>query len=148
MADFVLPERRVPIDLAGGDYDGAEIIVNLRVPMNVVRQYDVLLADDSVGVPAFIEGAGALLFTHGRPTWNLADADGPIPATPEDFGRLDWQTQRAVINAWMSGVVNPPRPLSLPSSATEPSPEASTSPPNSTGPSDSTDSSEPTPATP
>lgn len=91
------------------DMEGAEVTVTIGVPIRAVMAYDE--ADGP-------EASWAVFIEHAKPSWNLEDADGPIPADASAFDRLPVPVLRAVMRGWRDATVNPPAPLPQPSSVT------------------------------
>ena len=122
-ATMRLPEVTAPLDV-DGDFTGATIIVRTR-PIGLVfllraqELIHVCLDDErrAEWKDAGIELAD-LFATHGLLSWDLEDHLGEIPATREGMGRLTFGQQTDLAIGWVSKVVNPPRPLSPPSSNT------------------------------
>jgi hypothetical protein len=92
-------------------YDGAEVTVNISLPLHALIAWSEA-ADVAAEWPIFIEWA--------RPTWNLEDADGAIPADEDAIKRIPLPMARVMMRAWRTAAVNPPAPLPQPSSGTEP----------------------------
>lgn len=128
MSEFVLPERIAVIELDDGAFKGAEIRARLRLPMGMLRE--VLVMSEQVegddGDPFGIVGKlGDIFCDRALVSWNLADAQGPLPTDRSGWDRLDVNEAVAIIGAWVKGIAGPPDPLPAPSSDTGPSPASS-----------------------
>ena len=93
------------------DMDGAEVNVTIGVPLAALMEWDE--TPDA-------RGEWAVFLRVARPTWNLEDADGPIPVEEAAFDRLPVPVTRAIMRGWRVAAVNPPAPLPQPSGSTEP----------------------------
>ncbi len=144
MSEFRIPERWVTLVLDDGDFAGAEIEANVRVPMAVLRD---VIATSGMSLEDRFRAFGDLFIEWGRPTWNLADFKGPIPTDRDGWERLDAGTGTAISVAWMRGMVEPPAPLPQQPSGPTPS-RQSRRHPSSTGRASATRSSSGIPATP
>jgi hypothetical protein len=140
LTPFRLPEKRADIDLDSVGLPGGVVDVSLRAPLALI---ETAAQWQDEGNLADLRG---LFLKWADAKWNLVDHQGPIPVTEEGFARLEPAEQVAICAAWLGGVVNPPAPLSQPSSGGEPS--AATSRGRSTGRRSTTTSSRATPATP
>lgn len=92
-------------------YEGAEVSVQIGVPLHALMAWDEAPTVDTAW-PVFIEWA--------RPSWDLEDAAGPIPADMDAIRRLPLPMLRVMMRGWRDASVNPPAPLPQPSSSTEP----------------------------
>lgn len=102
-------DRRVVLVLE--DMDGAEVEVTIGVPLSVLRAWDE--AEDR-------SGEWAVFIANTAPSWNLEDADGPIPVDEAALERLPDFVSRAIMVGWRRATVNPPAPLPPTSSDGEP----------------------------
>lgn len=102
-------DRRATLVLA--DMDGAEVDVRIGVPIAALREWDETTD---------LAGEWAVFLKWAQPTWNLEDADGPIPVAAESLERLPLPVVRTMMRGWRDATVNPPAPLPPPSSDTEP----------------------------
>lgn len=90
--------------------DGAEVHVTLGIPLSALREFDATETR---------EAEWASFLALAAPTWNLEDADGPIPVDEAALDRLPSNVSRAIVFGWRKALVNPPAPLPQPSSAGE-----------------------------
>jgi hypothetical protein len=98
-------DRRV--DLVLVDMDGAEVEVDIGVPLATLREWDLTTT---------IEDEWSTFLAAALPAWNLEDALGPIPADESALERLPLPVTRAIMRGWREAAVNPPAPLPPPSS--------------------------------
>lgn len=91
--------------------DGAEVNVTIGVPLRGLREWFEAESDEDTWA-SFIRWA--------KPTWDLEDADGPIPVDEDAYLRLPGHVSSAMQRAWRDAVVKPPAPLPQPSSDTVP----------------------------
>ena len=87
--------------------DGAEVSVLIGVPLAALREWD---ETDTLAAE------WACFIRWAKPTWNLEDAEGPIPVEEASLDRLPIAVTRAIMRGWRSATVNPPAPLPPPSS--------------------------------
>ena len=80
---FRLPERTARLQFSGTDYDGAEVVVTLKVKIGKFREWSNL-GDSSAGVD---EMADVILQIVRE--WNVEDDEGPIPVSVEGIDRID-----------------------------------------------------------
>lgn len=91
--------------------DGAEVTVCIGVPLAALREWDLT---------GTLEEEWACFLRHARPSWNLEDADGPIPVDEASLDRLPLPVSRAIMRGWRQAAVQPPPPLPQPSSGGTP----------------------------
>ena len=86
------------LDFAGTRYKGAEISVNLDVPMGDYLNFSglTLLADEAAW---FVE--------HALFSWNLERRGNAIPATAEGMAQLSIPFQRLIIGGWVKAAAEP-----------------------------------------
>ena len=108
---FRLPEKIVTLVFEDGPYQGLEVEVSLTAPQSLFW-FLASLDDDEERT---VDQVRDLMLAFGGQVrgWNLTDASGPVPATPQAFAdRLDQATALTLIGRWAEAVKSPPAPLS------------------------------------
>ena len=128
MGGFKLKERTAILRFDGTQYDGAEVVMRLQMPLRTYRQLAEWKAASEF--EAVIE-----LFCGFVKSWNLEDDQGSIPHTPDGFNRInDLGFLHALLDGWeaaIKGVTEVAAPLesSSNSGSTSGSETPSVSPP-------------------
>jgi len=95
---YRLPARTVRIKFDGTDYDGAEVLAVLNVPVGLYRQIS------QFGEKGDFDAVVGLLCQFIT-EWNLEDDDGPIPISPEGFDRIsDVGFVVALMEGWEAAI--------------------------------------------
>ena len=92
-------------------YEGAEVTVAIGVPLHALMEWD--------NAPE-VTKAWPIFIAWAKPSWDLEDADGPIPADEDALKRIPLPMARVMMRGWFTAAVKPPAPLPPPSSGTEP----------------------------
>lgn len=106
MTGFRRPQKTAVLELTG-DYQGAEIRVNLSIPFETYFELERLV-NEGQGKELF-----ALFMKEAVLGWNLEEDDGsPTPPTLE--GLLSWPPEMAklIISTYLEVSVNPHSPFS------------------------------------
>ena len=110
---FKVPRRTAIVTFEEGhDYHGAEITLNLDVPLAFLFEFERVRAQDpEASVRMFVESILA--------AWNVEDDNGdPVPATYEGARTQPPAFIRALMERWVAEGTVAPAPLEQPSSAT------------------------------
>lgn len=113
MPPFQLPERTATLVFEDGDLAGLELEVRLSVPFDVLFKIQKLY-EQSISEPG-LDGLQELMryfAEHTLVAWNLSDANGPVPCTPEAFtGTVSAQLGGAMFRRYLEAVGEVPVPL-------------------------------------
>lgn len=114
MTEFRLPETTAELALSGSEFDGAEVVVRLSVP---VATWEVILrlATTEGSTLEEVREMQQLFADEGLVSWNLADHKGPLPADIEGIRRLPPNVLGTIFGEWAGAIVHVPRPLGQPS---------------------------------
>ena len=102
---FRLPQRNARL-VFSGDYQGAEVVVRLNLPIGTFMEFQDIVADPKSGVAVY-----EIFAKSGLVSWNLEDEAGAIPATMEGLRRVDPSFATLIIQKWTEAIQNPPVPL-------------------------------------
>jgi len=99
-------QKRTARLVFSGDYEGAEIVVRLDVPVSVfIDIQDMVANNDQLRV---FEIFGEKVLAE----WNLEDDDGqPLPATANGMKDVPLQFANLIIEQWVEVSTQPPDPL-------------------------------------
>lgn len=102
---YKLPERVARITFEGQTFDGAEVVLSLKVPMGAFLEAQTMRdTGDAKALFAFLASV--------LKEWNLEDGDGPIPATYDGLMRIDDAGFiTALMDGWTRAVASVPDPL-------------------------------------
>lgn len=114
MSGFKVPRRTAHITFdQAHEYYGAEIDLNLDVPLRVLFEFQKLREDDSV--TAFQLFADIVLAS-----WNIEAEDGSLlPANYQGMSELPPAFVTSLIDRWIAEGTTAPTPLEQPSSDTD-----------------------------
>lgn len=110
---FQVPRRAARISFEEGhDYHGAEVVLNLDLPLHVLFEFQKLREAEPIE-------AVRLFAAEVLSSWNIEDASGA--SVPADFDGMCSQPAAfytAVMDRWVSVATEAPTPLGQPSSDT------------------------------
>ena len=108
---FTIPKRTALLQFEG-DFEGAEVEVNLRAPLLAIFGIQEALAGEEPRL-AYETFAKTLI------SWNLADELGkPIPASAEGLEQLPLDFGKILLTTWLKEVITPSAPLAASSGDT------------------------------
>ena len=114
MPGYKVPRRTAHVTFdEGHEYHGAEINLNLDVPLRVLFEFQRLREDDPTA--AFRRFAEDVL-----DSWNIEADDGsPLPADYDGMAELPPAFVTALMDRWVAEGTTAPTPLGQPSSDTD-----------------------------
>jgi hypothetical protein len=102
---FKIPKRTATLIL-DGDYEGAEVVVRLDVPVGTFLEIQDLVAQEKQLHVFQVFGDSIL------DTWNLRDEnDQSIPANSEGMHKIPIDLANIIMTEWSGAVTAPPDPL-------------------------------------
>lgn len=122
-------EKLVTLVFGDSEYEGAEVEVNIRLPLKLYQELDA--------IPATVTGLESLtpyyefLLRWGLRRWNLENADGPIPMTVDGLALVPPDVLLTIVNSWRRAIWGLPLPLGERSDAgdtSEPKPDSTSQP--------------------
>lgn len=115
---YEVPRRTARLVFEGTDYDGAEVVCRLDVPLQMFFDFQRMVgqSDD----PDVIEQAFRRFSDDVLMEWNLTDAGKPIPATAEGFLAQPPAFAMLILTKWIEGVGAVSVPLAPASAGSEP----------------------------
>lgn len=99
-------QKRTARLVFAGDYEGAEVVVRLDVPVSVFIEIQDLVSNDEQFRVFEVFGAKVL------EEWNIESDDGsPVPATGEGMQNVPLEFANMIVEKWVEVSTQPSAPL-------------------------------------
>lgn len=111
---YEVPRRTARIKFEGTDYDGAEIICRLDMPLQMMFDFERLARLSKAGKeidPEVLEQTFRRFGDEALESWNLSVGGKPVPATAEGFLAQPPPFAMLIVSKWMETVGDTPDPL-------------------------------------
>lgn len=107
---FRLGPKTARIVFEGTDYDGAEVVVRLSVPLGLALQFQDMTEVDMEDRSRLFDSFARIALVE----WNLEEEDGePVPCNAAGLASIPFDLANIVMTQWAEAIGNLPGPLGV-----------------------------------